>query len=167
MNARFVYSMFRREARTSVRRIGLYGGSMALGIAALVGTHGLRITVDDAVDAQAQKLFGADLRIESGTPLEEQHAALVDLLAAHANTEISQVTRFGSMALIERSGRTRLADVHAVEGGFPFYGAILTEPEGLWRHLQREDHAALVDPSLLVQLDARVGDTLALGEARF
>jgi putative ABC transport system permease protein len=159
--------MFRREARASARRLGLYGGCMALGIAALVGVHGLRITVNDAVDAQAQRLFGADLRLESGTPLGSEHAALVAEMAARANSEAAHVTRFGSMARIERSGSTRLVDVHAVEGGFPFYGTILTEPDGLWRRLQREDHVALVDPSLLVQLDAQVGDTLALGQARF
>ena len=44
MNGRFVVAMVRRETRASRRRFALYGGCMALGIAALVGLHGLRAT---------------------------------------------------------------------------------------------------------------------------
>jgi len=153
-----------------MRRLGLYSSCMALGIAALVGTHGLRATVRDAVDAQAQRLLGADLRLASREPLTPELEGLVTELELRADTTDSaaaRVTRFGSMALVPRSGRTRLVDVHAMEGGFPFYGAILTEPSGLWERLQADDHAALVDPSLLIQLDACVGDALTLGRARF
>jgi len=43
---------------------------------------------------------------------------------------------------------------------------VITAPAGEWAHLQ-EGPYAYVDPSLLVALDAEVGDTLAIGYARF
>ncbi|HEX5725092.1 MAG TPA: FtsX-like permease family protein, partial [Longimicrobiaceae bacterium] len=63
-------------------------------------------------------------------------------------------------------GGARLVQVRAVEPGYPFYGAIETDPAGARAALER-GHAALVDPALLTALDARLGDTLAIGESRF
>ena len=45
MNLRFAANMARRELRASRRRLLLYASCMALGIAALVGLHGVRATV--------------------------------------------------------------------------------------------------------------------------
>jgi hypothetical protein len=69
------------------------------------------------------------------------------------------------MAYVPRTAGVRLVQVRAVEGGFPFYGEITTDPAGLWRELAGGD-GALVDPALLAALGARTGDTLALGNAR-
>jgi putative ABC transport system permease protein len=164
VNWRFVFAMARRELRSARRRFALYGACMAIGIAVVVGLHALRATVRDAVDLQSQGLLGADLRLASRAPLEDDVLARLDRLGPDA---LSTITRFGSMALAERTGRTRLVDVQAIEGGYPFYGVILTEPPERWALLQHAEHEALVDPSLLIQLDARVGDTLVLGESRF
>ena len=68
---------------------------------------------------------------------------------------------------VPRTDGTRLVQVAAIEGGYPFYGEIRTDPE---RRLVRACSAAATRwwiPSLLAALRARVGDTLALGEARF
>ena len=166
MNRRFVFAMARRELRAARRRFALYGACMAIGIAVVVSLHALRATVRDGVDQQSQALLGADLRLASRAPLDDDVLARVDALAPHARAKL---TRFGSMALAERTGRTRLVDVQAIEGGYPFYGEIRTAPPDLWGRLSQGDPAreALVDPALLVQLDARVGDTLVLGDARF
>lgn len=164
MNGRFVLAMARRELRSARRRFALYGACMAIGIAVVVGLHALRATVRHAVDLQSQEMLGADLRLSSRAPLEDDVLARI---AALAPGETSTITRFGSMALVERTGRTRLVDVHAIEGGYPFYGAIVTHPPERWRELSTARREALVDPSLLIQLDARVGDTLVLGETRF
>jgi putative ABC transport system permease protein len=53
-----------------------------------------------------------------------------------------------------------------VEGRYPFYGEIKTEPRSAWAGLQAGRHI-VVDPSLLTALSARLGDTVALGEGRF
>jgi putative ABC transport system permease protein len=70
------------------------------------------------------------------------------------------------MALVERTGGTRLAQIRAVTPGYPFYGQILTAPANQWAKLQSGRYA-LVDPALLLAVDGKVGDTLALGFARF
>ena len=73
---------------------------------------------------------------------------------------------FGAMALRPGGETTRLVQVLAVDPGYPYYGAIETEPPGEWARLA-ETGGAVVDASLLVALGARVGDEIALGEARF
>jgi putative ABC transport system permease protein len=70
------------------------------------------------------------------------------------------------MAYVPRTAGTRLVQVAAVEGQYPFYGEIRTEPRPAWTQLQGGRHV-VVDPSLLTALSARIGDTVALGEGRF
>ncbi|MGI9591119.1 MAG: ABC transporter permease, partial [Myxococcota bacterium] len=167
MNRRFVLAVARREARASARRFLLYGGCMTLGIAALVGLHGVRASVDAAVDQQSQRLLGADLRLSIRQPLDDAMRARVAQLEPRLEAPPARVTRFASMAYVSRSGRSRLVDVRGIDGVFPLYGAVRTEPSGRWEMLQQDAGAALVDPSLLVQLEAAVGDELLLGDARF
>jgi putative ABC transport system permease protein len=164
VNWRFIFAMARRELRAARRRFLLYGGCMAIGIAVVVGLHALRETVREAVDLQSRAMLGADLRLVSRGPFTDN---VLDRLATLEPDGAASLTRFGSMALVERTGRSRLVDVQAVEGGYPFYSAVETAPPGGWGDLQRGGEGALVDPSLLIQLDARVGDTLVLGDARF
>jgi putative ABC transport system permease protein len=69
------------------------------------------------------------------------------------------------MAYVPRTAGARPVQALAIEGGFPYYGTIETSPKGLWTRLG-EGGGALVDPALLTMFDARVGDTLSLGEAK-
>ena len=75
-------------------------------------------------------------------------------------------TMLNSMAFIRRREGARLVDVRAVGGGFPFYGKVETTPPGRWADLDTAD-VAIADASLLVQLGARIGDTLELGRRSF
>ena len=80
--------------------------------------------------------------------------------------DVARVVSFGAMALKPGGQTTRLAQVLAVDPGYPFYGAIETAPAGEWARLA-ETGGAVADASLLVALGARIGDEIALGEARF
>ncbi len=157
--------MARREGRGSRRRLALYMGAITLGVAALVAINSFRKNVTDAISGQARELLGADLELSSRQPFDSTVTALLDS-TARSGAPLARVTSFASMALALNSGGTRLVEVRAVEPGFPFYGTMETDPPGAWPGLQRGHHA-LVDPALLVQLRTAVGDTLAVGEARF
>lgn len=161
----FVFSMARREGRASRRRLALYMGSITIGVAALVAINSFRRNVSAAISAEARNLLGADLELSSPQPFDSTVQKLLDSLQA-AGVPVSYVTSFASMVLAERSGVSRLTEVRAVTEGYPYYGEIETEPPNYWNALVLA-RQALVDPALLVQLDAAVGDTLRIGEARF
>ena len=165
MKTRFAVRLARWEARASVRRIGVYTGAIALGVAALVAINSFRAGVVQSVEAEARSLLGADLRLSSSAAFPEQVAVVLDSVAAEG-VDVSYVTRLASMVRATRSGGTRLLQVHAIEGGYPFYGDVAIEPAGVWPLTGAERHA-VVEPAVLVQLDAAVGDTLAIGNARF
>ncbi|MBA3646531.1 MAG: FtsX-like permease family protein, partial [Gemmatimonadaceae bacterium] len=71
-----------------------------------------------------------------------------------------------SMAVVPRTTGTHLAQVRGVTANYPFYGQIVTQPAGQWQRLTTGPYA-IVDPSLLTSLNAKVGDTLRLGFGTF
>jgi putative ABC transport system permease protein len=154
-----------RESRGSRRRLALYLGSVSLGVAALVAINSFSANVTASIHAQARSLLGADLELRARAPFPPAIDAALDSLR-QAGVPVARVTSFASMVLATRTGRTRLFDVRAIDGGFPFYGSVETDPPGRWRTF-REARQVLVDPAVLVHLDVHIGDTLAVGDARF
>ena len=161
----FVLRMAAREIRAAPRRLLLLTASVAIGVAALVAIGSFTDNLRDSVRGQAQALLGADLALSGRRPLPVAAESVLDTLAARG-AQVARLTSFSGMAYVPRTSGTRLVQVAAVEGGFPFYGEIRTAPAAAWREL-RQGGRVVVDPSLLTALDASVGDTLALGEARF
>jgi putative ABC transport system permease protein len=154
-----------RESRFARRRLLLFLSSITLGVAALVATQSFAANLAAGVRDQARDMMGADVSLNSNRPFGPRTERVLDSLR-RARIPVARVTSFASMALAERTGGARLAQVRAVEPGYPFYGEIVTAPANRWMELQRERNA-LVDPALLIALDARVGDAIQLGEAAF
>ena len=154
-----------KESRTARRRLLLYMSSISLGVGALVAIDSFASNTQRSVREQARALLGGDVSLTSRQPYSRSLVATLDSLR-RAGVGVADVTTFTSMALVERTGGTRLSQIRGVTPGYPFYGEILTEPAGQWARLQSGRYA-LVDPSLLLAVNGHVGDTLALGFARF
>jgi len=166
----FVLAMAWREGRAARRRTLFLTVAIAVGVAALVAINSFTDNLRESVRQQARALLGADLALSSGTPLSPKSEAVLGEVTAAATVRgeapsLARVTSFAAMAWAPASSGTRLVQVTAVEAGYPFYGTIDTAPAGEWGRLAATG-GALVDPSLLVSLNASVGDTLALGEGR-
>jgi len=159
--------MIRRELRAAGRRFGIYGGCMAIGIAVVVGLHSLREAVDEAVDLESRQLLGADLRLESRNPFGPEIRRAIEVLEAEALLPPTRATRLGSMALAESTGRSRLVDLLAIDGPYPLYGEVWTEPADRWSDWNALPGQVFVDSSLLIQLDIAVGDRIRLGGNSF
>lgn len=157
--------MARREARASRRQIALYAGAISLGVAALVAITSFRADVTAALEAESRGLLGADVELHSRAPLDSAVSADLDSLR-RTGARVALMTSFASMAYAPATGATRLVQVRAVGSGYPFYGAIETEPPGQWTVLQRGARA-LVDPAVLAYLRLAIGDSLRLGDAMF
>lgn len=155
-----------RESRGARRRLLLYMSAISLGVAALVAIDSFADNVTRSVREQSRSLLGGDISFTSRRPFTSEQKAILDTLQRRTHAQFARVVTFPSMGLVQRSGKTRLVQVRAVSPNFPFYGVITTAPAGRWRSLQ-SGPVALVDPSLLIALDTRIGDTLSLGMMKF
>jgi putative ABC transport system permease protein len=160
----FVIRLAARETRAAWRRLLVLTAAVTVGTGALVAINSFSDNLRSSVRDQARALLGADLSLSSRRPFEGHAAAVLDTLAQGGR--LARTVNFAGMAYVPRTTGTRLVQVTAVDGGYPFYGEIGTEPAAAWKELQRGPHV-VVEPTLLTQLDARIGDTLALGEGRF
>ena len=154
-----------RESRTARRRLALYMSSIAFGVAALVAIDSFAGNVTRSIREQSRTLLGGDLAMSSRAVMPAVVDTVLDSLATQ-QVRAARVTTFASMALAEPSGGTRLVQVRAVSPGYPFYGAIETVPAAAWARVH-EDTVVFVDASLLVALDAKVGDVMRLGQQAF
>ena len=162
---RAIFGIAWRESRTARRRLLLYMSSISLGVAALVAIDSFSDNVIRSVHEQSRALLGGDVQVERNAPRTKAVDSLLDSLSK-AGIVHTTATDFTSMALVPRSGGTRLVQVHAIAKGYPYYGNIITEPASAWRELQNGNNV-IVDPALIVSLDAKIGDSLSLGTATF
>jgi putative ABC transport system permease protein len=160
----FIFKMAWRDSRASRRRLVLFSFSVVLGIAALVAIGSLGANLERAIDEQAKGLLGADLILTGRNPMSEAAQRRVDGLGGEQAREVS----FSSMmAFPTANNLTRLVNVRATEGAYPFYGDFTTVPADAPARLRAGGNVTIVEESLLRQFNANVGDTVKLGNSTF
>jgi len=133
-----------------------------MGVAALVSVRSFGDSLLAAVDEQAKVLLGADLSIRSRTAFDEDDESLLLEIGGNQSRQIS----FSSMAYFPAQSGTRLVQVRALEGEFPYYGDLETTPPEAARTF-RDGPFALVDNTLMLQFQAQVGDPVKVGSYTF
>ena len=151
-----------RDSRTYRKRLSLFIFCIAIGVGGLVAVRSLGDNLQRVVDGEARSLLGADWRVSS----QRDFAPVIDSLFASWNGLQSREVRFASMVFFPETGGTRLVQVRALEGGFPYYGAFETEPPSAARSFQ-QNATALLDDGLLVQFGIQVGDSVRIGNHAF
>ena len=166
----FVTRLAWRESRAAGRRMLLLTAAISIGVGALVAIESFTDNLRVAVEGQSRALLGGDLAVSARSAPTEAFRRTLDSLTvasgADSTRDRATVTSFSGMAYVPRTAGTRLVQVNAITGAYPFYGTARTEPAGAWARLAGE-RVTLVDPAFLTSLGAQVGDTMALGEARF
>ncbi|RZM30259.1 MAG: FtsX-like permease family protein [Pedobacter sp.] len=154
-----------RDSRKNRSRLFLFISSMVLGIAALVAIFALGDNLNKDIDSQAATLIGADLDLSSNRALTPQAKIIVDSLKKEA-IGVAEEQRFASMILFIKTGGSRLVQLRALEGKYPFYGDMETSPASAAANFYA-GKGVLVDKTLMLQFKAAVGDTVQLGTLKF
>lgn len=154
----WTWRMAWRDSRASRRKLLFFSCSIVLGIAALTAIGSLGSNLERSIEEQARTLLGADLVIASRQPFSPAEDEMFRKIGGEQSREIS----FSSMILFTQTWGTRLVQVRALEGGFPFYGQLETDPPEAAASFRRGG-GALVEESLLTQFDAKVGDEIRIG----
>ncbi|MFT4588017.1 MAG: putative ABC transport system permease protein [Limisphaerales bacterium] len=155
----WVWRMAWRDTRSSRRRMLFFSTSIMFGIAALVAIGSFGHNLRRNVDLQTRTLVGADLVVTSRQPFSDEEWKTL----AAAGGELAKEVSFSSMVFFSKGEQTRLIQVRAVEGGFPFYGELQTEPASAVAEF-RQGRGVLVEASVLGQFGIKPGDRVRLGE---
>ena len=154
----FTWRIAWRDSRSSRRRLLLFATSIVIGIAALVGIRSFGESLRRSIDEQARGLLGSDLSLGGRQPFTARTEALLTQIGGEVAREIDVM----SMALFPPAGQSRLVDLRALGGGYPFYGELETDPPTAAAAFRRGE-GALVEETLLAQVNASPGDSIRIG----
>lgn len=163
----FILRMAWRDSRSSRRRLVLFSLSIVLGIAALVAIGSLGDNLQRAIDRQAKALLGADLVVFSRSAFPAEAETFLAGLGGEQARELN----FTSMLALPAPeagnvAATRLVQVRAMDGEFPFYGDFETVPADA-RARFRAGEGVIVEETVMVQFELSPGDRVRLGQAEF
>ena len=151
-----------RDSKASFSRLLLFMASIILGISAVVSIQSFSKNLKENIAIQSKALMGADFVIDSDQPPNEKVMSIIDSLGGADGRAIG----FPSMALFPKSGDSKLVGVRGIEGAYPFYGELETQPESAAEQYQNKE-GALVDATLMLQYALKPGDSVKLGNSVF
>ncbi|SDD93225.1 putative ABC transport system permease protein [Mucilaginibacter pineti] len=162
INVGWLFNMAWRDSRKNRSRLFLFISAIVFGIAALVAIYSFRYNVQNDVDSQAATLIGADLLVSGNKPADAPLKKILDSLGDKRSTERS----FASMAFFPKTNGTRLVQIRALQGDYPYYGTIETTPIEAGTSF-KNGQTALVDKTLMLQFNVHIGDSVRVGNEFF
>ncbi|WP_274630546.1 ABC transporter permease [Arvimicrobium flavum] len=97
---------------------------IALGVTAIGGVNSVARAISDGVADQGQVLLGGDLRFE----LNQREATAEELSHLQGLGDVARSADMRSMARLPDGSDQALVEVKAVDGAYPLFGALATEP---------------------------------------
>lgn len=158
----WVWRMAWRDARHNFSRLFLFVASLITGIAAVVALDSLNYSLQQDIDANARELLGADLVVDGEKPYSSQLKAAFDSLDFPSASEIDMA----SMVMFLHNRESRLIRLVAMEGDFPFYGQIETQPANAYEQMKKGGYAML-DETLASQYEVSSSDSIRVGNSVF
>ncbi|MEL6537090.1 MAG: ABC transporter permease, partial [Bacteroidota bacterium] len=158
----WVWAMAWRDARRNWGRLLLFLSSIVLGVAALVAISSFGDNLRQDIQQQSKNLLGADLRMTTSQKVTDSVRSWYDTLGVARAWE----SNFASMVYFPKTEDTRLVQIRALEGDFPFYGVMETDPPNVSQFLETSQ-VALVDRALMEQFGAKVNDSIRVGTMGF
>jgi putative ABC transport system permease protein len=153
----WLFKMAWRDGKASYGKLLLFIFSITLGVAAVVSVHSFSGLLKENIALQSKELLGADFVIESDKPVNDRVMGIMDSLGGADAREIN----FLSMGAFPGNEGTKLVEVRGVEGNFPFYGGLETDPKTAIDDFRKD--GALVDATTMLQFNLKVGDSIKLG----
>jgi len=155
-----------REMRSGLAGFAIFIACIALGVAAIGGVNSVARSIAEGVAGQGQVLLGADLRFE----LNQREADAQELRFLESLGDVAVSAGMRSMARLEDGSDQALVEAKAVDGAYPLYGAVETDPPQPLAELLAPDSGvfgAVVPDLLLDRLNLKIGDRVKLGTQLF
>lgn len=154
-----------REMRGGLKGFYIFLACIALGTAAIAGVNSVSSAITQAIASQGQTLLAGDVRFE----FRNRFATPEELKYFQRLGDVSLSTGLRSMLRLADGSDQTLVEAKGVDGAYPLYGTLQTEPQTPTADLfakQGDAYGAVVAPLLLDRLGVAVGDEVLLGTAK-
>lgn len=162
---RTAFRLARREIRGGFRGFYIFLACIALGTATIAAVNSVSQAVTSSIASEGQAILAGDVRFE----LRNREATPEERSYLEGLGDIAVSTGLRSMARAPSGSEQTLAEVKAVDGAYPLYGAFEAEPNRPLDELLAKDqdsYGALAAPLLFERLGVKPGDEILLGSAR-
>ena len=159
-----------RETRASWRRLLFFFVCIAIGVAAIVALRSVIHSVRDVFGTEAKSLLAADVLIATSRDWPAEARETIDRRLSEAGSTARTET-VETPTMVRPADRSKavakMAELRAVQSGFPLYGAFVMQGGRPYSHALLQHHGVLVRPELLTALGVQVGDQITIGQAAF
>lgn len=162
---RVAFRLGLREMRGGLKGFYIFLACIALGVGAIAAVNSLSRTMTDAIASEGRAILAADVRFELNN--REATAAEAEWLAGLGTVSIS--TGLRSMVRMPDGSDQTLAEVRGVDGLYPLYGRLESDPQNVPADLFAERDGAfgaIAAPLLFERLGVKPGAELLLGKVR-
>lgn len=152
-----------REMRGGLRGFRVFAACLVLGVAAIAGVGSLTSAILLGLAQEGRTILGGDVSLS----LSQRPASADELDYLNMSGTVSLARTLRSMVRNLNTGDRRLAEVKAVDGHYPLYGAaMLNTHEPLQDELAERNGrwGAVLAPELAENLNAKPGHILRLGD---
>ncbi|MEI1277708.1 FtsX-like permease family protein [Leptospira venezuelensis] len=164
MNIKFFLRVMFREIfskKTSSLQIIL---AITIGTGAVLAVHSYRDQFTNSIIREAKNIMGSDLVVTSPSPLTSEQTAFLSK-ELPKGSKSSELVQFPSMLRNPDSQDSSLSLIKAIQGDYPYFGELETEPKGLYRKLKPGE--ILLESGLIKNLKLKIGSKVQLGESNF
>lgn len=154
-----------RELRGGFSGFKIFMACLILGVTAIAAVGSLSRAIQEGMEREGQSILGGDIEIS----IFQKEAPEELVTWASDRGDLSVSARFRTMARVDGSFDSTLAELRAVDNLFPLYGDFTTKPAADTADLfeKRGDRwGTAIDPLLADKLNIKLGDTLVFGAAK-
>lgn len=150
-----------RELRSGLKGFYIFIACIALGVAVITTVGSLSDAIRAGIGSQGVTLLGGDVTLAR----IHQRASDTERAWIEAQGRVSEVATLRAMARQAQGDEQALIEIKAVDAAYPLAGAVPIIEGEAFRAAIDPSGTVAVDPSLLKRLNARIGDTIRIGEA--
>ena len=136
---------------------------VALALITHVALGGLRANVHTTLQRDTKKLHASDMTVRSSSAFADPTVQALEAMQQQGRIDTARVYEFYSMIRAAESDTSLLAQLKAVEQGYPLYGEVTLASQRTLRDALKPGHV-VVEQRVLDRLHLSIGDRLRIGK---